>query len=79
MKNVFMAMALVICSTFPSMKVAEVDPATSHFKASKQATTVVNKSFDLDNLKQVLLITDDFIKGQINNIERNSKTYRQKA
>ena len=60
------AIFLAACS---SMKVAELDPITGRFPTKNTATVVKNEKVDLDALKALLLLPDnDFIKGQIGNV-----------
>ncbi|KUM54662.1 hypothetical protein AR688_15375 [Rheinheimera sp. EpRS3] len=51
------------------MKVAQLDPTTGRFPTKNQATIVKSSPVDLDSMKSLLLLPDnDFVKGQIGNI-----------
>ena len=56
---------LIACS---SQKVVEVD-STGHYPARKPATVVLNKPFDLDSRRDLIVVPpNDFLKGEIANI-----------
>lgn len=60
------ALFLTACT---NMQVATLDPETGRFPTKIQATIVKNVKTDLDSMKSLLLLPDnDFVIGQINNI-----------
>jgi len=70
MSRLFIAVFALVLSACSVMQVTPVDPVTGYFKTNKQASTIVNKPVDLDTLKSLLLIPDQyFVQGQIENIK----------
>jgi hypothetical protein len=70
MKKLIIAGFLLLLTACSSMQVTTVDPETGYFEAKKQAVTIVSKRRNLDAIKELILVPDeDFVKGQINNIE----------
>lgn len=70
MKRILIVLMVVTMTACTQFEVAEVDPATGYFKASKEAVIITSKKIDLDSYKSLLLIPDqDFVKGQFESIE----------
>ncbi len=62
----FFALALSACS---SLKIVEIDPNTGYFPTKNKATIVTKKSFDLDERKSLILVSNsEFEQKQMENI-----------
>jgi hypothetical protein len=70
MKNLLLAAALVFLAACTSMQVTDIDQKTGYFPSQTKAAVLVNKPMDIDARKSLLLVIDDeFVKGQIANIK----------
>lgn len=69
LKKYFLVISVLLLTACSSMKVAQLDPNTGRFPTKNQATIVKSSPVDLDSMKSLLLLPDnDFVKGQIGNI-----------
>jgi len=70
-----LTLSLLFISACTSMKVAQLDSATGRFPSSTEATVVKSVKVDLDTMNELLLLPDnDFVKGQIGNINYFKET-----
>ena len=68
-------MIIAFLTACTNMKVAKLDPETGRFPTKTQATVVTNVKTDLDSMKSLLLLPDnEFVKGQIANVNYFDKT-----
>lgn len=68
-KRLFLLLLSCFVVGCTSLKVTQLDPNTGRFPTKEKATVVKSEKVDLDSLKSVLLISDNyFIKGQLENI-----------
>ena len=65
MKMIWLAAAALLASACSSFEVSSLDPSTGYLKASVKATTIINKPFDLDARKDLIMVQNDpFVLGQ---------------
>jgi predicted HAD superfamily phosphohydrolase YqeG len=65
MKKIWLAAAALLASACSSFEVSSLDPSTGYLKASVKATTIINKPFDLDARKDLIMVQNDpFVLGQ---------------
>lgn len=66
---------ITLISACTSMKVAKLDPKTGRFPTKTKATVVTSVKTDLDTMNSLLLLPDnEFVKGQIANVNYFGKT-----
>lgn len=66
MKVLWLAVAAVMLTACTSFEVGQLDPKTGYLATKTKAATIVNKPFDLDARKAMVLVQNDtFVQGQL--------------
>ena len=68
-RHLVFSISLLLLAACSNMQVAKLDSATGRFPTKTQATVVKSETVNLDAMSSLLLLPDnDFIKGQMGNI-----------